>query len=385
MKDLDFDELDRAVNSLMAGVPKASATPSQPAEKMLEISSTANDNEASRGDIGNKRELSAATLPVKTAVSRGSVSSSPEAPALRRGGRFMDVVHPSSAMKKPEPARPVSRQGVTIAPEKALTTLKESTSALATPLEVPSPPIAKPDTKTSSPAARSDWPDPLEIAGFDDEKEVEKEGESAPTQVETVESTPIKPTESAEAPLISPFLSDTKVDKRPLGANATTTLPDNEPVNPDTASSEELDDQLPATLADTKPLLPEELHGDLMAIESDTTEPDTEPANEKEDIPAVTSKREESSKPEVKKDPEMPKPEQPMPVPTGPVSIPQQYKEEPSSDQPESGAIYDTDSYHQPLAHPAKQKSGWMWVVWIVLILLLGVGVGAAVYFFKLA
>ena len=71
-------------------------------------------------------------------------------------------------------------------------------------------------------------------------------------------------------------------------------------------------------------------------------------------------------------------------VSTGPTSIPQQYREEPSTGDKDNGAIYDTDTYHQPIAHPAKKKSGWMWVVWIVAILLLGAGGGAALYFLGL-
>jgi hypothetical protein len=68
-------------------------------------------------------------------------------------------------------------------------------------------------------------------------------------------------------------------------------------------------------------------------------------------------------------------------VPKGPISIPQQYKEEPSTGDAKNGAIYDTDTYHhQPLAHPKKKKSGWMWVIWIILILIIGAAAGAALY-----
>ncbi|MNL44290.1 hypothetical protein D3C87_1668540 [compost metagenome] len=75
------------------------------------------------------------------------------------------------------------------------------------------------------------------------------------------------------------------------------------------------------------------------------------------------------------------------PVPaavSGPASIQPQYKEEPSSTKEEHAAIYDTDSYHKPLTHPAKKKSGWLWVLWIVLLLALGAGGAAALYYFKI-
>ena len=68
---------------------------------------------------------------------------------------------------------------------------------------------------------------------------------------------------------------------------------------------------------------------------------------------------------------------------SGPASIQPQYKEEPSSTKQEHAAIYDTDTYHKPLAHPAKKKSGWLWVLWIILLLALGAGGAAALYYFK--
>ena len=68
-------------------------------------------------------------------------------------------------------------------------------------------------------------------------------------------------------------------------------------------------------------------------------------------------------------------------VPTGPTSIPQQYQEEKSTGDQPSGSIYDTDSYHQPLAHPAKTKSGWLWIIWILLLLIVSGGGAVALYF----
>jgi hypothetical protein len=170
---------------------------------------------------------------------------------------------------------------------------------------------------------------------------------------------------------VSPFLPDTKVEKRPLGGNASQNdAPVSVPV------VENTDDQLPATLEDTKSLLPEEFHSELVAIEADTTEL-------KEDEKQVTSTWTEPSavKPEATKEVTLKEEKDKPPVPAGPGSIPQQYKEEKSTGDQENGAIYDTNSYHQPLSHPAKQKSGWMWVVWILLILVVGAGGGAALYF----
>ena len=71
------------------------------------------------------------------------------------------------------------------------------------------------------------------------------------------------------------------------------------------------------------------------------------------------------------------------PAITSPTSITQQYTEQASSTD-ESGAIYDTTAYHQPLTHTARKKSGAWVIVWILLLIILGGGAGAAVYFFVL-
>ena len=118
--------------------------------------------------------------------------------------------------------------------------------------------------------------------------------------------------------------------------------------------------------------LPAELQQDLVAIESDTTHAGlpktdaTHPADsvpEKKPMPSSYSVKEEKTES------------------TGPTSIPQQYREEPSTGDQANGAIYDTDTYHQPVEHPDKKGSGWMWVIWILVILLIGAGGGAALYF----
>ena len=68
--------------------------------------------------------------------------------------------------------------------------------------------------------------------------------------------------------------------------------------------------------------------------------------------------------------------------PVGPTSITQQYKEQVSTNQ-ESGAIYDTESYHQPVTKPVK-KSGNLAILWIALLVVFGAAAGWAVYTFIL-
>jgi hypothetical protein len=435
MKDLDFDELDRAVNSLMSNVPKSAPQITGTNEKTLDLGSLGGDSQgipAKLEDMAKKAaEQEAPTaMPVPSAppVSSPSVTATPRpaapavkapdrpqssAPAVRRGGRFMDVVHPSSDMKKPETPRPVSRQGVTIEPvgkaapgepvvqPKTFAPAPVMTETEKEPADEPKPvaddtlkPLEPPKIDTSvknnattEPApSSSDWPDPLDMVAKND----------------------------TAAPLTSPFLADAKVEKRPLGGLSAPETDDKKPEQQE-ALTPELDlgagaSELQAALEEMKPQekeptaskpetspmptpklpgdedltapLPEELQGDLMAVEADTTHDEMKQKHDtelKKEQPADSEEEKPVSKETLKVEPKSD-----SSAPSGPTSIPQQYHEEPSTGDQENGAIYDTSAYHQPLAHPAKKKSGWLWIVWIVAILLLGAAGGAAIYFFKL-
>jgi len=368
VKDLDFDELDKAVSSLMAGVKKSES-----------------DSAAVRP--------TPATPPTDESPSETvAVSSSPVAPsprpslaAKRTSGRFMDVVHPS-ARKKPETAsRPASRQGVAVEPLNSSITPEP----IATPTPEPEKPKVKEEDEpvpTSSHGGTSDWPDPLDFAPSTGKSQESVEvPEPTPvatlaTEKEKPEEEPVTTKEKPEdsSPLTSPFLPDTKVEKRPLGANAAATPSPSVTTNDELVVVDE-EDQLPATPKDVAPVLPEELNGDVMAIESDTTTQQMPQKSEAaEPVMPVAS---EAASP-AEKAGEVTHTEEPKIV--GPTSIAQQYREEPSSGDQKNGSIYDTDDYHQPVAHPAKKKSGWMLVVWILLILIVGVAVGATLYMLKI-
>jgi hypothetical protein len=245
------------------------------------------------------------------------------APAARRSsGRFMDVVHPSSDM------RPGSEM----------------------------PNSSRPQTTATAPAAVAPvvQPDPVETSLEDWQK-----------------------------PLESPFLSDAKVEKRPLGGEAPTTT-DFDPIE----LLEEPDDPRIEAHAMPDPI--------DFATQSNSEEPVSEQTTPIEEVAievepvAVEQPAAHSEVPmHVENDTAMgygegsfqPEPEQD--VPTGPTSIHQQYKEQPSSSK-ESGPIYDTEAYHQPLAPIAKKKKPSFAILWILLILILGAGASAAFYFYVL-
>jgi len=413
MKDLDFDELDKAVNSLMTGTSGAKQ-PSQDesnadGEKTLDITPTlATDAAPSFEDLDkavakttgapvvSSSPAPAAATPAVPAVPLPAVDATPQpvsssdaqAPlAARRGGRFMDVVHPSSDMKKTViPPRPVSREGVMIGRTAAAAPAPDVSVSDDTPQT--EAPVAIETPATEPTASNNEWPDPLEMADFKAPAapQMTNDNLAADLLAEADKAEHEEKTDGATPPLTSPFLSGAKVEKRPLGSAAPTYTEDTPTAEKEDKTVDDPDAQLPASPSDTPVQLPEELQGDLMAIEADT-HMGVPKTDESHPVTPVEALPEEKTEPEpvVAKE-EKPKEKASEPasertVPTGPVSIPQQYREEPSTTDQKAGTIYDTDSYHKPLAHPAKKKPGWTWVIAIIVILIVGAGGGAALYF----
>ena len=312
MKDLDFDELDRAVNSLVTKKP---------------------DNSSQTTAV----PLSNQTSNVITPAAVRSVAPSPD--TRRNSGRFMDVVHPSSDM------RPSS---VTVEPRPTqvnpIVQNKQEESAPVSP--------AINYTKQPEKQVSNDWPDPID---FHESKQKEEQhtDESEDEDIDKISneitnSLSKMPEESLE----SPFLSGTKVEKRPLGAFS------NElPVSDSKLESEIKNNEKPdEKIKDTQ--LPAELQNNILMIEADSS---THPEKNIDSNTQSVNTRPEAT------------------------SINQQYTEKPSSSNQNTGAIYDTSSYHKNLVRPPKKKSGWMLVFWIFLLLIIGTGAGVAVYFLVLA
>jgi hypothetical protein len=154
----------------------------------------------------------------------------------------------------------------------------------------------------------------------------------------------------------SPFLSDAKVEKRPLG--------DMPPVGaPQTPLPSELQDDVLKLEASEEPLLPADTQPSTEPDSTDPVEATPEPAPEAQPEPTQGSQYFTTPLPD---------------------SIQQQYKELPTSNDQPSGAIFDTEAYHQPITHPTKKKSGWGVVLLILGLIIIGASAGAAVYFFVL-
>lgn len=373
MKDLDFDELDKAVNSLMGGVKDKDATA---ASKTLDVNTTLAPDEKPvydrlgqvAGKIGSEaidhqeQTVSLEDTPAETPLMIVPESLKVTKPQ-QKAGRFMDVVHPSSDMKRPMLSK-VSREGVTIAaPERPAVKVEDrpaerSEATPAPALETTSgslPPTNAPDHIPAPPPV------------------VEETIEAA-----SPEEVPVPVTE----PLTSPFLADAKVEKRPLGG---------EPLTGVTPPVAEASAMAPANV-EPIPVAPAPAPiADAKADDSSVMDTITDPAKTEEDATVHIPEEYQDALLEVEKgsiDPlatdQQNLSESSADIPAAAMTIPKQYQEKPSTGETDSGAIFDTDHYHKPLAHPPAKKSGWLWIVGIIVFIILGAAAGAAFYFISL-
>ena len=323
MSDFDFDELDKAVSSALGGSDELQKEAAQRSEPQPQ------SQPESQPESEPTSEPRRATPP----------------PAARRGpsGRFMDMVHPSSDMRTKTATDTASGTSSASSTNSVVTdTTTASSRAGVVSAGLPKPPVFTDfNTRQSNGGAKtspSDWSKPLE----------------------------------------SPFLPDAKVEKRPLGG---------EPA-PEELLLEAPDDPRLEAINLPDPI-------DFAAASTDINEDDAisasaEFSNTKPEVEAkeASVEPEDSDLPEVSELAEVPElretTEEPAEdIPVGPTSITQQYKEQ-SSSETVSGAIYDTETYHQPLTPPVKKRSGAWVVLWIFLLVALGAGAGAAFYLYVL-
>lgn len=329
MNDIDYDELDRAVNSLNSDLSANEATP-----QAIDEPEAAN-----------------------------SVSAPAPLAARRSSGRFMDVVHPSSDMRSSMPLSIPQRNNVS-----------------TTPNNIQSEPVTS-AADDLQPKTEMKWPDPIDMK-IEPVEPVSTDTPAPEAEVDDIDkisddidktlNIPSEPDLAAT----SPFLTDTKVEKRPLGAFSA------EPAPATTASTST---NTNANASEFASDLPAELSKDLLSIEaSSTTNPETaenEAVSEPKsatiadmDIPIAQSDATSAAK------------SNPISSEGPSVSINQQYKEQANTGDQTTGAIYDTASYHKAaLSHSAKKKPGILWVLLIILLIIVGVGGGVAAYFLFLA
>lgn len=328
MTDIDFDELDKAVNSLMQQHDEKEAEETEPSESI--------------------------EVPADDTPSIPSLSS----PATKRAtGRFMDVMHPSSDMMSNHPPQPrASHVGISIQPSV--------------------------DVRSSSDEEEN--VDPAVELVIETAPQVDlSEQDHLDTTVASLMADELRDTQTS--PLESPFVQGAVVDKRPLGITLSDDTQSQGSINQPTLSGESssgveptqsvqaIQDTEISQVQDawaqedsgdqlvTEPLVPE-LDKDLMALESSDPLTVEEPVEEKSNLSVPTSS---SSITPLAGD------------------ILQQYTADFDSEA-EPVPMYDAASSSPELAHKEKKKSGWLTVIMIVLLLIVGAGGGAAAWYFLL-
>lgn len=397
MKDIDFDELDRAVGSVLGG-----------------------DDKAPRSDAPQGSSVSApASAPTPTpAPSTPSSQPTPTigsstAPARRRG-QFLDMVHPSANMrtkgstlptgprKSLAPIAPKSPAPSDVTPAPVVDVTEPATPAFTPPAPVSEPvgdPVATPTTEPildttpseiapditpSSPApeaapSESIWPDPLDL--------------DATTPQDSGDDTRAsRPAPSYDEPAQTPFVPDAKVDKRPLGAFASDedSQDDTSAAIPradidtasfdasgsdDTPASHPQESTLPSSAAEVSA---PEFSADLNTIESQGVEDEEPGIADSADDPAQFTKDSASSETKVAREDKKPAPAASVAAQTHTGiahSIPQQYKVDASQhDTAPAHALFDAEEYHQPLLPSGRKKSNRSLLIVLLLVLLLLVG-----------
>ena len=422
VKDLDFDELDRAVNSLLANGPNTnsddvakntttigSELPKTPINSHFTNSISPINNFKSNPvtpPAVDNPTLNEATSPIEATSTQVEVKVIKPIPTIpifaeptrplasrRSSGRFMDVVHPSSDMRTTliMPDR-VSRQGTTI----NLSSVEHTavTEPVVVETVIPQPePIERP--VVTAPVANA-WPDPIDfgdkveiklpVPAVDDNED--SEDDDIDRISDDIDNTLNRAPEVQE----SPFLSGAKVSKRPLGAFSGDNSLDYIEISPvaeapatEKASESDEDANMNNTdQIDVDVPLPAELMSDLLTIEA-ANEVETSDSSvvspSPETVPYTAPASPVVQAPEAVIENDPPKV---IPNTDGPTSISQQYKEKPSTSDQNSTAIYDTAAYHKAIVGKPTKKSHLFLILWILLLLAIGAGAGAAIYFFVL-
>lgn len=370
MKDIDFDELDKAVSSVLSqvnapapkkeeaaaktetGVPPAEAKPAdQSAEAIVVktsiiagagkgesvpvVEETSSDSSAKDSTVKDG-EQNNETSPASTAVV--APKPTPLINPSRKAGRFMDVVHPSSDMATSPKAAPVPAGRISMA-GRTLQPLLSSDG------------IKTDEVQPASEASR------IETA--------EKQSDGAPKQLDdqlelsttTAANESAVVGQAAMEPSATPaFIADAKVDKRPLGAFSEPAQASADP-QPSVADNLESQDMPPMASASIDAYagqgakLPPELERDIVSVEADGGSMDDDAKEPK--APAAHSQASTGI--------------------DGTLSIPKQYQEVERSTDTEAHSLFDTNEYHPPLQVHADNNHRFLWV-WVVIAILLLTG-----------
>lgn len=359
MTDLDFDELDKAVNSLM--------------DQKDQVASAEGSAVTTRSPQPTESTASIQQSTTVVSASEPADLRPPTVPSVaRRRGTFMDVFHPSSDMRTraTSSASSVSREGVNLAPQS--TAKMELVNSPVAPV-MPRQPNDKDltnqltEAKESESQAGAALYDPIAFAEQNEQPITDDALSDMPaSDVNGIDEHEDKPV--ASSPLESPFLPDAKVEKRPLGSMA--------PLSPHTIEATPSEDAMVAT---SPGKLPDEFSRQMMDIEA-----------EQRTTPVVSEEAVVSETPNVDiADDDVTPPLASATVhdserePPIQGAIPQQYTEKNSSEATnEHATIFDPAYHGQDMKHQEKKKSGWGMVLMIIALVVLGGAGGVAYYYF---
>lgn len=373
MSDIDFDELDKAVTSVLGtnvetGVDTAAV--STPASVSTPTAPVAASGQGISAHAAHARIMPSIRSSGATTLSRAAGTSNLAAPTSQpavtsrrviphRQGKFLDVVHPDHAVKPAASAvQPATQSaplpGVSTGPEEAqvvdFAQLQDAAAGLNT---TPVPTLEAPAVEASS--AQASLVETSELA-TPAAPSVEPGQPQSVDEVAAALSQPI----ATDEPNASPFLPDAKVEKRPLGSGevaAPMNLPTTEPAAaPPTGASSEVVDG-------TTEEVPEELSDAVQAVESS----EVQTAAPVETIVDDTKKDTQDT----------------LQSGSAPASIPKQYKDsiKTASEDDESSAIFDPQTYQQPIEEPTKKSSHLMrWILVATLLLMIVAAAGVAAY-----
>lgn len=393
MSDIDFDELDKAVNSLV-------------------------------GDGAESPKIDSSDKPAGVSSEKSPTAPTTSLPS-RRAGKFMDMKHsPSNAPINSGQSMMSSAHSTNISPvgshnndnKASLDSDVKPKNDWPDPIDAAQKDNQSDDNNTSDDAPKStDMPDPLDHikdqasesdnkpdADFDskiseeksDNKDSKDDDESLPSKDELkMEFEETDPKQDDKKP--SPFLDDAKVDKRPLGGF---TGESSSPIPSD--KDEEKLSEVPAEVPTETIELPPELDKDLVAIEAGEAPEISKNPNigdhEKEESKDDDSDKKDKdskdkSKKEDKKDPEKDHKDKVSQLLASAASgsIPEQYKRENRSHELHGAdhPLFDSEHFkNSPASAPKKSKSkvGKVveWIFIIVGLLSLGGALGVAVFVF---
>ena len=393
MSEIDFDELDRAVNDLMSNVDtsKRHEGLDDPEDKVVTLDSSSTES----GKVASSPAAETTTVTPMSAPEAKPAPAQSSPLAVKRRGQFMDMVHPSSDMTSA--SRPVKRDGVSIMPPSEtvstspstesvkkpssvtntpvnnkpapiLSSIRtpSSTTVVSTPMSTPAPAMPSAE-KSSQPIASSAIQPPVQpnptapIASSYSSPGAVEPSDNKNDQSEEVASVESEiPAEivdeassiSSPQPLpTAPFLSDARVEKRPLGANSESAA------KPPQNVAEEEDAPVSEPVS-----LPAELQGDVVAVEA-SVPLDIDKAGSLSEVGSQSSDAD-------------------LVVDAG-VDLTAQSIEQTDVDDQVNGSIYDTANYHQPIdgKKPEKKSSPLKWLAWLLVLLIVGVGAGVAYFF----